>query len=1839
MKQEKVNNKKKRIGIVLFALLIICGVFYYSIYNTKAKNTMADEVGYSPINSGLTATNVQDALDQLTDYIGASEETSSSTTDHSGPICKRALQEYLLPDGRSAGKLGQVGTAGTLASGDVFICDVNGDEIFDNMNELFYYVSDYFDTSSKTLNDQYAALISSKYYGPKKFHTVVPVSGPTEAITALPTTETWSNVSLYKEKRAILGEYRTTHNASSHNTAILPDNFSYSGKAARLLTAQELMNACGLTEIGNYSSSEFRDCKYLSGPITSPGQQAQGYWLETFASIPDMYKDYIVQGSYVGSGLYGYVTDKNNSDSYYVRPVIDVKKVDIDLSLQTGYTITYNKNADDATGSMNNQVTYGTIELNYNSFNRTGYTFTGWNTAPDGTGISYDNGSTVNITSDTTLYAQWEQIVIGNLTVNVKKMDSIIPYICSDESESCHNWVDSGINVALYQNNSEVYGYDSSTLSDSTISWSNINIGTYRLYASKDEYNKTTLVDTGIDVTIRPGANTDAEIEYDILSIINMSNVPLNVEGGLYLKGYTIPLEIGTLQEGEMFNNWLSQVGNIPKNSSSPSTTLTITEPTEIEVRVSMITYSLKYDPNGADVLSYINDIDHIAYTEEFEIENNLSVKEGYVFVCWNTAPDGSGTSYSEGQTVSRLTNVNGATVTLYAIWQEETSNSYTVTYDYVTNGGTSTTKTTDTVQSGQEIDLTPLSEKTGYEFLGWNTNQNAHTGLTSINMGSENVTLYAIYKKNIKVTFNKNGATSLSNNSLSCDIYNIDSSCNITGVSPTITRNGYEIVGFNTDQNAIVSTWNQDTPNTISISNDTNYYAITKKNISVKFNANGNTINRNCYEGSTACEETTGNGYYVNSCTIKNLETECSIVAPSIVGSTNTPNVLGFKKQPSSEEGNTIISNQTITINSSGYDEANEWYALTKSNSSTYSVTYTKGANVSEIGKTEDSCTTTITYNGEAPSNTCKVTMPSITKENDDDIAYWTDEVASYNVNELVTISGNKTFTTAVTLKTYTVSFNTDGGTTVQDQIVNRNGKVTKPGNPTKLGYTFDDWYTDSTYSTKYNFDSGVTHNMTIYGKFNQDSHTNTYIVSFETAGGTSIDAQIVEKGHKVIRPSDPTKVGYTFGGWFTDYMFENEYNFNSNVNDNFVLYAKWYNNSNEYIVSFETNGGSSVSSQIVKEGNTVNVPLNPTRDGYEFAGWYKDSSLTTAYNFNTKITKNTIIYAKWNSNSSQNKTYTVSFNTNGGSSVPSQIVEKGSKATRPVDPFKSGYTFAGWYKDSNLDTEFSFNTVINNNIVVYAKWTKIDSSVITKYRVSFETSGGSIINDQIINEGSTVTKPSNPTKQGYTFDDWYTDITLTTKYNFNTIVKSNITIYAKWTKNNDPVTNTYSVTFNTNGGSTISTQYVTEGSTAKVPSNPTKTGYTFGGWYSNSSLTTMFSFNTKIYSDITVYAKWNINNNSGGNSGSNSGSNSGNNSGNSSNNNSNNSSGNNTNSSSNNNSNGSTNSNIDANINDNQTGTSTVTSDGNSTIIDNKDNTSTITDNSGSGSSLVINNETIKNKKIRNYKYKTVPYNDLEKIKKLFPDSEDVVAFDTNVYDENGNIVDLSDELITYKIVLPSGISPTDNIKLYKIVGDSYEEIAFTIKNGYIIFTTKGTGRFSIVKYPKKEISSADDSGASVKVNDDLAKELDKFVNEKLDKETEKKLTNKNFKDAEKVYYFNPKFYDANGNLIDISNSYIQYSIPLPKGMSEEDNIYLYQLKNGKKIRLKYHINDGMIEFGATGEGPFAIVKYKTEQPEGMDSKSMFKRGLKIALLGLSVIVIAYLIFMIFLRRKNRV
>ncbi len=233
--------------------------------------------------------------------------------------------------GTSTITYGNIGNKGVLTSGDAFDCDVNGDEVYNPETERFYYVSDYYNTNTKSFESETAVLLyySNVSAGVAKDSSYVYDSsgknyyGPRTAIAQLPTINQWSNVSLKNTARAII-----SHNDGNTtlNNISLPDNFDYSKYSTRLIAFQEIKEGCN-NSIATWKAGELDNCNYLFENTRYSGVNGYwGYWLENpFIGTLDGHAWYAE-----GDGRYISILPVPTTSPVGVRPVIEVSKKNID---------------------------------------------------------------------------------------------------------------------------------------------------------------------------------------------------------------------------------------------------------------------------------------------------------------------------------------------------------------------------------------------------------------------------------------------------------------------------------------------------------------------------------------------------------------------------------------------------------------------------------------------------------------------------------------------------------------------------------------------------------------------------------------------------------------------------------------------------------------------------------------------------------------------------------------------------------------------------------------------------------------------------------------------------------------------------------------------------------------------------------------------------------------------------------------------------------------------------------------------------------------------------------------------------------------------------------------------------------------------------------------------------------------------------------------------------------------------------------------------------------------------------------------------------------------------
>ncbi|CAM3718696.1 InlB B-repeat-containing protein [Erysipelothrix urinaevulpis] len=435
-----------------------------------------------------------------------------------------------------------------------------------------------------------------------------------------------------------------------------------------------------------------------------------------------------------------------------------------------------------------------------------------------------------------------------------------------------------------------------------------------------------------------------------------------------------------------------------------------------------------------------------------------------------------------------------------------------------------------------------------------------------------------------------------------------------------------------------------------------------------------------------------------------------------------------------------------------------------------------------------------------------------------------------------------NQTLYAKWELNQYTLEFDANNNTEIHSMTINHGELVDKPSNPHKEGHTFVAWYHGE---TEWDFSTPVTDHMQLRAKW----ELNQYTVRFESNGGTDVEDKKADYGQKILEPIEPFKQGFGFGGWYQEASLTTPWYFDIHtVKDNITLYAKW--NEALYTVEFESNGGSYVDEITdIHDGDVISQPDNPTKKGHDFIGWYKDKELTQAWTFETdKVHQDLILYAGW-----EDLQLIVNFNSMGGTKVDRLTkLEPGSLIEEPLDPIKTGYGFAGWFKGPWLSKQWDFTQDrIEKNMTLYAHWNE------AMYTVEFESNGGTLIDDIVnVHAGDTIQKPENPSKEGYIFDQWYIDEELRTPWDFNNTIMGDTILYAGWIKD----IRRFDVYFESNGGNSIEPQLgVEEGSLLPKPQDPSKPGYTFDAWYQDEALQVPWDFdNDTISQETKLYAAW---------------------------------------------------------------------------------------------------------------------------------------------------------------------------------------------------------------------------------------------------------------------------------------------------------------------------------------------------------------------------------------------
>ena len=737
-------------------------------------------------------------------------------------------------------------------------------------------------------------------------------------------------------------------------------------------------------------------------------------------------------------------------------------------------------------------------------------------------------------------------------------------------------------------------------------------------------------------------------------------------------------------------------------------------------------TYVIAYNANGGSGAPANQTKAHFT---PLKLSTQKPRRTGYTFLGWSTSSTATTATYSPGDTYT-----NNGRVTLYAVWSAKT---YSVNYN--ANGG-SGAPVSQTKYHGLKL-MIPSIEPTrsGYTFLGWDTSPTATSATYQPGdwyYTNANRTFYAVWKKNAPATYtvsyDANGGSGAPGSQTKTENVTLT----LSPVSPR--RTGYTFKGWATNK----------------------FMPGAQYQPGGKYTANASVTLYALWE----CAHTSTEKKWTTGCDWKIVCKNCGATISS--GTTHGPYTYGdwvYYSGSQHSRYKTCIHGDYTTTEHASHNTSAQYEQYSASQHKKYS--YCADCN-STVGTTsyESHTFTSSTVNGQVVStcNLCGYTKTSA--------------------------------------QTYTVSYNPNGGYNAPASQTKVHGVTLTLSSsvPYRFNYEFVGWATNSNSSVASYYAGGsYTDNasVTLYAVWRYKPAT--YTVAFDANGGINAPSSQT-KTYDVtltLTTAIPTRANYRFAGWSKDrnatsasYTAGGSYTDNASV----TLYAVWVYSPESYTVRYDANGGSGVPASQTK---TYGVPLTlsvikPTRAGYEFLGWATSKIATTSeYAPGERYTDEASVtfYAVWRY---VPKTYTVSYDANGGSNAPGTQTKTENVALTLAStiPAREGYTFRGWATTpttTTADYQPGGNYTANAAVTLYAVWEK-DS-----YTVSYDANGGTgAPASQVKKYGETLKlRTEIPTRSGYDFLGWAESSTVTSAtYLAGATYSENagITLYAVWRERN---------------------------------------------------------------------------------------------------------------------------------------------------------------------------------------------------------------------------------------------------------------------------------------------------------------------------------------------------------------------------------------------------------------------------------------------------------------------
>jgi uncharacterized repeat protein (TIGR02543 family) len=283
--------------------------------------------------------------------------------------------------------------------------------------------------------------------------------------------------------------------------------------------------------------------------------------------------------------------------------------------------------------------------------------------------------------------------------------------------------------------------------------------------------------------------------------------------------------------------------------------------------------------------------------------------------------------------------------------------------------------------------------------------------------------------------------------------------------------------------------------------------------------------------------------------------------------------------------------------------------------------------------------------------------------------------------------VRNNTTVVATFRPHTYTITFDSNGGSAcgTLTEVV-RDDVVSLP-EPSKEGYRFLGWYRgESINSAPFHDSDSVTEDLELVARWELQTHA----VCFMDEDNTLLLSMVVPHGFAAYLPINPVKQGYTFSEWDHDPM----------VIEADVIMRPLFT-ANNYTITFNSNGGSAVASLTLPYLSELPALSESERVGYRFLGWFTNTALTDSFALSSMPIGGLTLYAKW-----QILSFTINYDTQGGSEIEAKTLNYNTALSQPLDPFREFHDFVGWSTSPDMLVPFAFTTMPANDLTIYAIW-----------------------------------------------------------------------------------------------------------------------------------------------------------------------------------------------------------------------------------------------------------------------------------------------------------------------------------------------------------------------------------------------------------------------------------------------------------------------------------------------------------------------------------------------------